>query len=76
MAVINMDFSQQPFLPLNLKLFCLVNDIRYVFEFAGVGMMLTTSDLCYNGTIHPLKPAISRPKLRVVCGFSYTVAVS
>jgi hypothetical protein len=36
-------------------------------------MMLIISLLCYRATVHPLKPAISRRKLKVVCGLVYIV---
>ena len=40
---------------------------------AGIGMMLFISVLRYRATVHPLKPAISRRKLKVVCGLVYIV---
>jgi hypothetical protein len=36
-------------------------------------MMLIISVLRYRATVHPLKPAISRRKLKVVCGLVYIV---
>ena len=36
-------------------------------------MMLMISVLRYRATVHPLKPAISRRKLKVVCGLVYIV---
>ena len=36
-------------------------------------MMLIISVLRYRATVHPLKPAISRRKLKVVCGLVYLV---
>jgi hypothetical protein len=35
--------------------------------------MLIISLLRYRATVHPLKPAISRQKLKVVCGLAYIV---
>jgi hypothetical protein len=52
---------------------CLFLKISYVFQVAGVGMMLIISVLRYRATVHPLKPAISRRKLKIVCGLVYIV---
>ncbi len=38
-------------------------------------MMLVISVLRYRATVHPLKPAITRPKLKVVCGLVYVVGL-
>ena len=38
-----------------------------------VGIMLIISLLRYRAIVHPLKPAISRRKLKVVCGLVYLV---
>ena len=38
---------------------------------AGVYMMLIISMLRYCATVHPLKPNISRRKLKIVCGLGY-----
>ena len=46
-----------------------------VFQLTGVGIMLIISLLRYRATVHPLKPAISRRKLKVVCGFVYLVGL-
>ena len=54
---------------------CHVNVISYAFQFAGIAMMLIISLLRYRATVHPLKPAISRRKLKVVCGLMYLVAL-
>ena len=50
-----------------------VRSVTYVFQVAGIGMMLMISVLRYRATVHPLKPAISRRKLKVVCGLVYIV---
>ena len=42
-----------------------------VFKLAGVGMMLIISLIRYRATVHPLKPTISRRKLKIVCGLQY-----
>ena len=49
--------------------------IAVVSQLAGVGMMLIISLLRYRATVHPLKPAISRRKLKVVCGLVYLVGL-
>jgi hypothetical protein len=54
---------------------CLFLNISYVFQVAGIGMMLIISMLRYRATVHPLKPAISRRKLKVVCGLVYTAGL-
>ena len=51
--------------------YCAFRCITYFFQVAGTCMMLTISVLRYRATVHPLKPAISRRKLKVVCGLVY-----
>ena len=53
--------------------YCVFYDIYYVFRVAGIGMMLIISVLRYRATVHPLKPDVSRRKLKVVCGLVYIV---
>jgi hypothetical protein len=60
-------------LDINSTKYCVFYAISYVFQTAGIGMMLIISLLCYRATVHPLKPAISRRKLKVVCGLVYIV---
>ena len=50
---------------------CNIYVIFNAFQLIGVGMMLIISLLRYRATVHPLKPAISRRKLKVVCGLVY-----
>ena len=50
---------------------CGLTSIYYVFQLAGVCMMLVISLLRYRATVHPLKPAISRRKLKRVCSLVY-----
>jgi hypothetical protein len=52
---------------------CALTNTYYVLQVAGLGMMLNISILRYRATAHPLKPAISRQKLKVVCGLVYIV---
>ena len=52
---------------------CNIYVIGETFEYTGVGIMLIISLLRYRAIVHPLKPAISRRKLKVVCGLVYLV---
>ena len=52
---------------------CIIYVILYTFQFTGVGLMLIISLLRYRAIVHPLKPAITRRKLKVVCGLVYIV---
>ena len=52
---------------------CNVYVIGNTFEYTGVGMMLVISLLRYRAIVHPLKPAISKRKMKVVCGLVYLV---
>ena len=54
-------------------MYCVLNSVFYVFQVSGLGMMLMISVLRYRATVHPLKPAISRPKVKIVSSFVYTV---
>ena len=54
---------------------CHFSAILDVFQFTGVSMMLIISLLRYRATVHPLKPAISRQKLKVVCSLVYLVGL-
>ena len=47
--------------------------IYLVFRVAGVDIMLMISMLRYRANVHPLKPDVSRRKLKVVCGLVYIV---
>ena len=53
--------------------YCVFFYIYLVFRVAGISMMLTISLLRYRATVHPLKPDVSRRKLKVVCGLVYIV---
>ena len=53
--------------------YCVFYNIYLVFRVAGIGMMLIISVLRYRATVHPLKPDVSRRKLKVVCGLVYIV---
>jgi hypothetical protein len=65
---------EEPLLVSN-KFYCLGVYVSYIFQVAGIGMMLVISVLRYRATVHPLKPAITRRKLKVVCGVVYVVGL-
>ena len=69
---INGYFVEDPLVITSTK-YCVFINIYYVFRVAGVGMMLIISLLRYRATVHPLKPDVSRRKLKVVCGLVYIV---
>ena len=52
---------------------CNIYVIGNAFEYTGVGIMLIISLLRYRAIVHPLKPAISKRKMKVVCGLVYLV---
>ena len=54
---------------------CYIFVMNVTFQFAGVGMMLIISLLRYRATVYPLKPAIIRRKLKIVCGLMYLVGL-
>ena len=54
---------------------CHIDVVADAFVLAGVCMMLIISLLRYRATVHPLKPSISRRKLKVVCGLMYLVGL-
>ena len=61
-------------LDINSTKYCAFFHIFLVFRVAGIGMMLIISLLRYRATVHPLKPDVSRRKLKVVCGLVYIVS--
>ena len=63
--------SGEPLTVVGSPIFCHLYVIPESFQLAGVGMMLIISLLRYRATVHPLKPAISRRKLKVLCGLVY-----
>ena len=46
-------------------------NICYLFQVAGIGMMIFISVIRYRATLHPLKPALSGRKMRNVCCLVY-----
>ena len=49
----------------------LYHNISYLFQVAGIGIMLFISVVRYRAVIHPLKPALSRRKMKTVCCLVY-----
>jgi hypothetical protein len=54
--------------------YCAFRCTVFFFKDAGIGMMLIISVLRYRATVRPLKPDVSRRKLKVVCGLVYIVS--
>ena len=54
---------------------CNIFVMNVTFQFAGVGIMLIISLLRYRATVHPLKPAVIRRKLKIVCALMYLVGL-
>jgi hypothetical protein len=65
---VNLEF--QPLFDTSVK-YCVGMKLSYVFQVAGIGMMLIISVLRYRAQVHPLKRAISRRKLKVACSVVY-----
>ena len=56
--------------------YCLVENTPEFFVVAGVYMMLIIAALRYRATVHPLKPKISRRKLKIVCSLGYILGLT
>ena len=56
------------------NIWCLGAKMRYIFRVGGIGIMLVISMFRYRATVHPLKPAITRKKVKVICGLVYIVS--
>ena len=54
---------------------CVFSSTFFFFFAAGLGMMLVISVLRYRATVHPLKLAITRRKLKVVCGLVHVAGL-
>ena len=72
---INWFWLEEPLFDSFSKFYCFSHRVNYIFRVAGVGMMLFISVLRYRATVHPLKPAITRRKLKVICGLMYVVGL-
>jgi hypothetical protein len=70
---INWYFVDEDRLVIYSTKYCVFYQIYLVFRVAGIGMMLIISVLRYRATVYPLKPDVSRRKLKVVCGLVYIV---
>ena len=67
------NFWIEEHLSVHSRITCRVYVIVDVFQLTGVGIMLTISLLRYRATVHPLKPGISRRKLKDICVLVYLV---
>ena len=74
-GVVEFYWLEEPLLFHAYMITCLGNTISEAFQLTGVGIMLIISLLRYRATVHPLKPVISRRKLKVVCGMVYLVGL-
>ncbi len=72
---INGNFLKEPHFVNPNKFYCLFYFVSYTLAAAAACMMLVISVLRYRATVHSLKPAISRRKLKVVCGLVYVVGL-
>jgi hypothetical protein len=61
---INWYFVEDRLVTTNTK-YCVFHNIYLLFRVAGIGMMLIISLLRYQATVHPLKPDVSRRKLKI-----------
>ena len=69
--VVEFFWSQESLTVVDSPISCHRYVISESFQLAGVDMMLIISLLRYRATMHPLKPAISRRKLKVFCSLVY-----
>ena len=60
-----------PYSPMYCAFIC----ISYAFQVAGIYMMMVIAVLRYRATVHPLRPAVSRRKLKIFCGFGYILGL-
>ena len=74
-CIVNFFWLEESLSDHSLVITCNIYVILDVFQLIGVGMMLIISLLRYRAIVHPLKPAISRRKLKVICGLVYLVGL-
>ena len=67
---INFELLDEPLFDYT-KFYCLGYYVNFFIQVSGTGMMLMISVLRYRATVHPLKPAIARRKLKAACGLVY-----
>ena len=68
-------FVEQSFSHRNYMIYCFTIRITFLFQVTGIYFMLVISVLRYRATVHPLKPAINRLKLNVVCVLGYIIGL-
>ena len=73
--IVDTFWLEQPLSDLFPMITCNIKVIFDAFQLIGIGMMLIISLLRYRAIVHSLKPAISRRKLKVVCGLVYLVGL-
>ena len=73
--IVDVFWLQEPLSNHSPMITCHIYVIGDAFEYEGIGMMLMISLLRYRAIVHPLKPAISRRKLKFVCGLVYLVGL-
>ena len=74
-CIVDIFWLEEPLSDHSPMITCNIYVIGNAFECTGVGVMLIISLLRYRAIVHPLKPAISRRKLKVVCGLVYLVGL-
>ena len=70
LSVINFQLLEEP-ISYYTKFYCFGGIVSLFFQASGIGMMLMISVLRYRAVLHPLKPAISRRKLKIAYGLVY-----
>ena len=68
-------FAETPFSPHNYFTYCFVIPIMFFFQISGIYLMLAISVHRYRATVRPLKPAISREKIKAACALGYLFAM-
>ena len=68
-------FVETPFSPHNYVTYCFVIPMMFFFQISGIYLMLAISVHRYRTTVHPLKPAVSRQKIKAACGLGYLFAM-
>ena len=65
------EVTLEKILYLHFLAYRLYYNISFLFQFAGIGIMLFISAIRYRAVIHPLKPALSRQKMKNACCLVY-----
>jgi hypothetical protein len=74
LELVNAYFVAESIFP-NSLIQCLVSDTVFIFQVAGICMMLVISITRYRAIVDPLKPVISRQKLKHVCVLVYIIGL-